>query len=158
MLSPCLCLIALLYLDLYVLGDYALVGLGLSCEPGVCVSWSTSELRMRLASRNSLSPPVNYFTDRSKVALLLWIFNVLFLSCVCYACVCVYLYVPCGHLLEKGWPLVSRLWWLIVSLSRSHWYPGSGVLPDCIDSWSLRSYLLLLTALCFGVIFFLNDI
>ena len=30
-----------------------------------------------------------------------------------------------------------------VSLSLSHWYPGSGVVLDCIDSWSLHPYLLL---------------
>ena len=30
-----------------------------------------------------------------------------------------------------------------VSLSLSHWYPGSGVVLDCIDSWSLHHYLLL---------------
>ena len=30
--------------------------------------------------------------------------------------------------------LGSRLLCLIVSLSLSHWYPGSGVLLDCIDS------------------------
>ena len=41
----------------------------------------------------------------------------LFLSCVCYAFVRVCLYVPCGHLLGKGRPLVSRLWCLTVSLS-----------------------------------------
>ena len=29
-----------------------------------------------------------------------------------------------------------------VSLSLSHWYPGSGVVLDCIDSWSLHHYLL----------------
>ena len=34
-----------------------------------------------------LSPPVKYFTDRSKAVLLLWIVYVL-LSCVCYAFVC----------------------------------------------------------------------
>ena len=28
----------------------------------------------------------------------------------------------------------SRLWCLIVTLSLSHWYPGSGVVLDCIDS------------------------
>ena len=50
--------------------------------------------------------------------------------------------VPCGHLLGKGWPLGSRLWCLAVSLSLSHWYPGSGVVLDCIDSWSLYPYLL----------------
>ena len=54
-----------------------------------------------------LSPLVKYFTDRSKAVLLLWIFcGFFFLSCVCYAFVCVYLYMPCGHLLGKGWPLV----------------------------------------------------
>ena len=26
----------------------------------------------------------------------------------------------------------------------SNWYPGSGVVLDCIDSWSLSSFLLLL--------------
>ena len=58
----------------------------------------------------------------------------LFLSSVCYACVCVCLFVPCGHLLGKVWPFGSRLWCLIVSFSLSHWYPGSGVVLDCIDS------------------------
>ena len=42
----------------------------------------------------------------------------------------------------KGWPLGSRLWCLTVSLSLSHWYPGLGVVLDCIDSWSLHPYLL----------------
>ena len=66
----------------------------------------------------------------------------LFVPCVCYAFLCVCLYVPCGQLLGKGWPLGSRLWCLTVSLSLSHWYPGSGVVLDCIDSWSLLPYLL----------------
>ena len=30
-----------------------------------------------------------------------------------------------------------------VSLSLSHWYPGSGVVLDCIDSWSLQPYYFL---------------
>ena len=30
-----------------------------------------------------------------------------------------------------------------VSLSLSHWYSGSGVVLDCMDSWSLHHYLLL---------------
>ena len=57
-----------------------------------------------------------------------------FLSFICYVFVRVCLYVPCGHLLGKSWPLGSRLWCLTVSLSLSHWYPGSGVVLDCIDS------------------------
>ena len=49
-----------------------------------------------------LSPPVKYFTDRSREVLLLWIFYVFVLSCVCYVFVRVCLYVLCGHLLGKG--------------------------------------------------------
>ena len=92
--------------------------------------------------RRGLSPPVKYVTVRSKVVLLLWIFYGFFLSCVCYAFVCFCLFVPCGHLLEMGWPLGSRLWSMTVSLSFSDWYPGSSVVLDCIDSWSLHPYLL----------------
>ena len=62
--------------------------------------------------------------------------------CVCYAFVCVCLLLPCGHLLGKGWPLGSHLWCSVVSLLLSHWYPGSGVALDCIDSWSLPSFVL----------------
>ena len=49
-----------------------------------------------------------------------------FLPCVFYALVC--------HLLGKGWPLGGRLWCVTVCLSLSHWYPGSGVVLDCIIS------------------------
>ena len=68
---------------------------------------------------------------------------VFFLSCVCYAFGRVCLYVPCSHLLGKGCHLVSRLWCLTVSLSLSLWYPGSGVVLECIDFWSVHPYLLL---------------
>ena len=57
-----------------------------------------------------------------------------FLSCVCYAFVRVCVFVPCGHLLGGGWPLGSRLWCPSVGLSLSLWYPGSGVVLDCMDS------------------------
>ena len=50
-----------------------------------------------------------------------------FLACVWYAFLRVCLFVPCGHLLGKGWPLGSFLWCITVSLLFSHWYPGSGV-------------------------------
>ena len=54
---------------------------------------STSELRVRLARRKTgLSPPVKYFTDRSKAALLLLIFYVFF--CIAFAiplCASVYM-------------------------------------------------------------------
>ena len=88
-----------------------------------------------------LSPSVKYFTDQSKAVLLLWIIHVI--SCVCYAFVRVCLLMPSGRRLGNGWPLGSRLWCLIVSLLLSHWYFGSGVVLDCIDSWSLPSFLLI---------------
>ena len=69
-----------------------------------------------------------------------------FLSCVCYVFVRVCLYVLCGHLLGKCWPLGSRFWCLTVILSLSHWYLGSGVVLVCMDSWSLHPYLLLVIA------------
>ena len=66
----------------------------------------------------------------------------LFLTCFCDAFVHVWLLVPCGNLLGKGWPPGSHLWCLIVKVSLSHWYPGSGVVLDCIDSWFLPYFVL----------------
>ena len=105
------------------------------------MSWSTSELRVRLAHREtSLSPLVKYFYWPFQV-------GVSFVDNLCYYCVLLCFHArlfvdACGHLLGKGLPLRSRLWCLIVTLSLSHWYPGSGVVLDCIDSWSLPSFLL----------------
>ena len=74
------------------------------------MSWSTSELRVRLA-------PLNRFKPSSKI--LNWPFQggtsfvdlLCFCSVLCLLCfVRVCLYVLCGHLLGKGWPLGSRLW------------------------------------------------
>ena len=109
------------------------------CNPNIYVSWSTSELRVRFAPSNRVKPSSKIFYWPFQGVLLMLIF---FLSCVWYAFVRVCLYVPCGHLLGKGWPLGSHLWCLNVSLSLSHWYLGSGVVLDCIDSWSLHPYLL----------------
>ena len=73
--------------------------------------------------------------------LLLWIIYVISVL-FCYAFIHVCLLMPCGHLLGKGWPLGSRLWCLIVTMSLSHWYPGPGVVLDWIDFWSLPSFLI----------------
>ena len=76
-----------------------------------------------------------------------------FVDHLCYFCLVfmhVCLLMLCGHLLGKGWSLGSRLWCLIVTLSLSHWYPGSGVVLDCIYSWSLPSFLLI-QLLCYEV-------
>ena len=106
------------------------------------MSWSTSELRVRLA-------PLNRFKPSSKI--FYWPFqggtSFVDLSCLCSVlcllCLCARLFIwalwsPAG----KG--LTSWLSFVVsaVSLSLSNWYPGSGVVLDCIDSWSLHPYLL----------------
>ena len=77
------------------------------------MSWSTSELRVRLA-------PLNRFKPSSKI--FYWPFQgstsfvdlLCFCSVLCLLCfVRVCLYVLCGHLLGKGWPLGSRVWCLL---------------------------------------------
>ena len=72
--------------------------------------------------------------DRSKAVLLLWIFYVFVLFCVCYVFVRVCLYVLLWSPAGKG--LTSWLSFVVsaVSFSLSHWYTGSGVVLDCIDS------------------------
>ena len=86
---------------------------GLSCKPNIYVSWSTSELWVRLA-------PLNRFKPSSKI--FYWPFQggtsfvdlLCFCSVLCLLCfVRVCLYVLRGHLLGKGWPLGSRLWCLL---------------------------------------------
>ena len=86
---------------------------GLSCKLNICVSWSTSELRVRLA-------PLNRFKPSSKI--FYWPFQggtsfvdlLCFCSVLCLLCfVRVSLHVLRGHLLGKGWPLGSRLWCLL---------------------------------------------
>ena len=66
-----------------------------------------SELQLNKANTSDteaafLDLLLKYFTDHSKAVLLLWIFYVFVLSCVCYVFVRVCLYVLCGHLLGKG--------------------------------------------------------
>ena len=48
LLSPYFCFFSFLYLDLYVLGDNSWISKDLSCKPNIYVSWSISELRVRL--------------------------------------------------------------------------------------------------------------
>ena len=63
-----------------------------------------------------------------------------YLSCVYYAFVRICLFLPCGHLLGKSWPFGSHLWCITVSLSLSHWYPGSVVVIVSIPAHCTRTY------------------
>ena len=81
-------------------------------------------------------PLVKLFTDRSKVVLLLYIILLfMFLFCLVFAVFCARLFI-CASWSPAGKGLASWLSFVVssVSLSLSHWYPGSGVVLDCIDS------------------------
>ena len=104
--------------------------------------------------KTGLSPPVKYFTDRSKAVLLLWIFYVFVLSCVCYVlCASVYmcfvvtcweradlLALVCGVFWEfVTFPLVSWVrcgTWLyrflifapLLTFNSDHWFQRRGCL------------------------------
>ena len=67
---------------------------------------------------------------RTSFVDLLRVFSVLCLLCLCVRLFICALWSPAG----KG--LTSWLSFVVstVSLSLSHWYPGSGVVLDCIDS------------------------
>ena len=86
-----------------------------------------------------------------KVVLLLWIFYVFVLSCACYVFVRVCLYVLCGHLLIKGWPLGSRLWCLLwvchfpIGILGQVWYLIVSIPDLCTFTYSG----------CFALLFFL---
>ena len=58
------------------------------------------------------------------------LFIVLCLLCLCTRLFTSALWSPAG----KGLPSWHFLWCITVSLSLSHWYPGSGVVLDYIDS------------------------
>ena len=106
------------------------------------MSWSTSEVRVRLA-------PLNRFKPSSKI--FYWSFQggtsfvdlLCFCSVLCLLCLCSRLFI-CALWSPAGKGLTSWLSFVVstVNLSLSHWYPGSGVVLDCIDSWSLHPYLL----------------
>ena len=82
-------------------------------------------------TKGQVGAPLNWFKPSSKIfywplqggvsIVDQWGYFCLF----CYAFIDVCLFMPCGHLLRQDWPLGSRLWCLIVTLSLSHWYPGS---------------------------------
>ena len=67
----------------------------------------------------------------------------MFLFCLVFAMFCARLFI-CALWSPAGKGLTSWLSFVLssVSLSLSHWYPGSGVVLDCIDSRSLHHYLL----------------
>ena len=74
-----------------------------------------------------LSPPVKYFTDRSKAVLG----SFMFFSAWCLLCLCTRPFYMCLVVTccERAGFLA-----LVCGVLLSHRYPGSGVVLDCIDS------------------------
>ena len=64
------------------------------------------------------------------------------------------LWSPAGKVLTSWLSFVVST----VSLSLSHWYPGSGVVLNCIDSWSLHPYLLYFLCNNSGLSILLHDV
>ena len=117
--------------------------------------WSTSELRVRLA-------PLNWFKPSSKI--FYWPFQggtsfvdlLCFCSVLCLLCfVRVCLYVLCGHLLGKGWPLGSRLWCLLwvchfpIGIQVQVWYLIVSIPDLCTITYFYIVYLLTVYCCCF---------
>ena len=111
-----------------------------SCKPNIYVTWSTFKLRVRLAPWSWIKPSSKFFTDCSKAVLLLWIIC-LFVSCVSHAFASVHccLVITC---LERTGLLALVVDVYCIFCYFPMWYPGSGVVLDCIVSWSLPSLLL----------------
>ena len=79
-----------------------------------------------------LSPPVKYFTDHSKAVLFCGSF--MFFSVLCLLCLTRLLIFAVWSTGGKGLTFWLSFVVSTVSLSLSHWYPGSGVVLNCIDS------------------------
>ena len=88
-------LLALLYVMLYCVLSLSHVVSWVKCGAwlyGFLIFAFLFWHHLLLLTSDGLSPPVKYFTDRSKAVLLLWIFYVFVLSCVCYVlCASVYM-------------------------------------------------------------------
>ena len=104
------------------------------------MSWSTSELRVRLAPWNRYKTLQLNIYWRSKAVLLLWIICIIYVFCFsCFRLFIAALWSPAGKGLA-AWLLFVMFNCVVVIVSM--WYPGSGVVLDCLDSWPLPPFLL----------------
>ena len=108
-------------------------------------------VRYLLGTYVLLTTSASTFTASKTTKIFYWPFQggtsfvdlLCFCSVLCLLCLCARLFI-CALWSPAGKGLTSWLSFVVstVSLSLSHWYPGSGVVLDCIDSWSLHTYLL----------------
>ena len=99
-LSPYICFISFLYLDLHFLGDDARISKGFfyANQTSMCYDPHLNKWRgWRLENGLSLPPSLSF---QGKAVIVLWIICVI--SVLCWSCFRVCPLLPCGHLLEKG--------------------------------------------------------
>ena len=85
-----------------------------TCDVLVPILHSVKFAKCEMCSSTKPSSKIFYCPFQGSISFVNLI--CFFLSCVWYAFVRVCLYVPCGHLLGKGRPLGSLVWYLTVSL------------------------------------------
>ena len=121
---------------------------GVICDNYTCLHM-IYEMKSMSLMVSLLVSPLKRFKPSSKI--FYWPFQggtsfvdlLCFCFVLCLLCLCARPFI-CALWSPAGKGLTSWLSFVAptVSLSLSHWYPGSGVVLDCIDSWSLHPYLL----------------
>ena len=119
LLSPYICFISFLCLDLFVLGDNTLISKG-SFMQTKCLC-----ILIHFWIKGEVGAPWNRFKPSSKIFLLSVPRRYFFCGsvlCVLYLCARLFI-CALWSLLGKGWPLGTSLWCITVILSLSYWYP-----------------------------------
>ena len=112
-----------------------------------CLVFTTTDLRARVvATYNRFKPQSDIFTDRSKAVLLLWFTISIIVRLSMYFLLNFLFWIAFWPLLlERNCPLDFLLvvWLWSVTLSASFFPFGvlEQVFGNCIESWSLRSFL-----------------
>ena len=88
--------------------------------------------------------PWNWFKTSGKICLLTIPRRYFYCGYLCFCGVVfsrfgICIMLSCGHLLGKCWPLGSCWWCLLYFCYFPMWYPVSGVVLNCIVSWSSLS-------------------
>ena len=120
-------------LYLYLTQTYvALVwNLSMTCEPNIYVSWSTSEIKVRLVPSNMFKHSSCFLTDGGsfvdQFCYLCFVFVFVILSCLFFEA----LWSPAGKG-RTSW--LSVVWYFCVLCHFPIWCPVTGVVHYCTDS------------------------
>ena len=134
LLSAYLCFISFLYIDFYVLGDNALISYESFMQTKhLCVL-------IHIWTKSEVDAPLNWFTSSSKIFLLTVPRRCFFGGSFCYFCL-VFVMLSCASVIIAMWSPVGKgltSWSSFVmsncEIGTFHWYLGSYVVLDCIDS------------------------